>query len=77
MEKFTTLHGDTILVNLSHVVTVEKADDGSMLRFSSNITDPGAYEQKNYLFVKESFEYVMYKLSDDFDPDTRVPKRFN
>lgn len=77
MEKFTTLNGETILVNLTHVVAIEKTKSGTQLIFDSNITDPGAYEQKNYLLVKERFEYVMYKLSDDFDPDTRIPKRFD
>ena len=78
MKEFTNLRGETILINMSHILMVEKMNQGSKITLDSNATNSGDYEQKNYVLVKESFEYIMYSLSDKpFDPDRRIPKRFD
>lgn len=79
MKEFTTLNGETILVNPIHIVMVNETSDGrAKLIFDSNISAQGDYEQKNYIFVKERFEWVIHTLSNEsFDLDMKVPKRFN
>jgi hypothetical protein len=78
MKEFTNTRGETILINMPHIILIEKMSEGSKITLDSKITAPGDYEQKNYIYVKESFEYIMYSLSDKpFDPDQRIPKRFN
>ena len=79
MKEFTNLRDETILINPSHILMVEKTSDGSKITFDSKISAPGEYEQKNCLYVKERFEYVTHLLSDEpfWNPDIRVPKRFD
>ena len=77
MKEFTTPSDVPFLVNMSHVMMVEKTTTGSLLVFDTNFIDPIDFNQKNCLPVKESYEYIRYTLSDNFDPNTRVPKRFN
>lgn len=73
--EITTLKGEFILLNPDHIINIEPCDDGSQILFDRNITSPSEYEQKNYMYIQESYAWMKYELTGHFT-DGHEPERY-
>lgn len=67
---------DTIVI-LNNVLFLEKTSGGkTKIIFNKTIRKNNLEGDVNYIFVKEKYDWILMKMSNQFDPDKRVPSRF-
>ena len=71
----TNLRDEKLLLNPDNIVKIEECDNGCELIFSVPVTTIGAYEQKNFMYVKESYPWLKYELTGHFT-DGQEPERY-
>ena len=62
------------MVNLDHIIGINPCGDESQITFDSVVTTPCECEQRNYMYVKESYAWLKYKLTGVFAG--KVPERY-
>lgn len=74
--EITNLKGEHLLINPDHIIMIDPCDNGSQITFDSTITYPGEFEQKNYMFIQESYAWMKFALTRNFS-DGHKPERYS